>query len=196
MPAANNLAICFKNLKQFRQMRYQREIVELMEKVKRTRTIIKNEGCKQNIAEWMTSFNQKYPAPSPSQQKQMQAEMIIRANCTTPGQGIWHIMMDLGSIGNKYMKYFQDTVSYKIYYLAAIAEGEQAVKKYRDDTFHNEISYSIIMDYSQLALVFGNKEYYQTIKTLAEKFLETWPSYRLVEYVEDAYENALKKLGK
>ena len=165
-------------------------------KIKHTRNFIKQKSYEQNLSDWITGFNRKFPQPTHRQKKYYEKILAIRANCSTPGQGIWHIMMDLGSVGDKQLEYFQDTSSYRNYRLQALAVGREAVDRYPRDKFLDEINYTVITGSHQLAMMFDDKVYWNEIKERAEIFMQTYPDYRLIEFIEDFYEDALKKLSK
>jgi outer membrane protein assembly factor BamD (BamD/ComL family) len=66
--------------------------------------------------------------------------------------------------------------------------GEKSRTIYTNDPFLSEILYI------QLLALYSQKEY-QQLKSKTEKFLMTYPDYRMIETVEDWYEKALEELS-
>jgi hypothetical protein len=177
-------------------VRFQREINKLLIKISRTRKLIATGGYKTRLDKWMAGFGKRFPNPDKEEEQYYKEMLEIRANCTTPGQGVWHIMMDLFDAGEKKRDYFGDTLGFRAHAVMSLAAGNEAARDYPNDRFLNEIQYNQIMTYQQLGIYFNDKKDWIEVKARAEDFLQTWPDYRLVEFVEDAYAESLRRLGK
>ena len=95
--------------------------------------------------------------------------------------------MTLWEIGNKYQQYFNEQATNAALCQKAITIAEKSREKYKGDEFLPEIlSFQIT--------VLRLRKEFDLVKKYAEEFMVTYPDYRMLSSVEDAYREALDAL--
>jgi TolB-like protein len=183
--AQEGLAESYKFLKAFKKHRQQREIAQLYTKIKILRERIE-------APQWFTFADivqsPQYRSMTVAQQQKWNATHNEYLICQTPAQCTWHVMLTMDEIGRKSADYFGNTDLQQKLWQQIIKIGDESRMTYADDPFLSEILYI------QLLAFYSQKDYTQ-LKSRSEKFLMTYPDYRLVETVEDWYQTALDELS-
>jgi len=183
--AQESLAESFKFLKAFKEYRQQREIADLYMKINRLQNRL-------GAADWITFADivqsPRYQSMSIEEQQTFNTSHNEYLICNTRAQCTWHIMLTLDEIARKTVTYDADTASQQKLWQKIVEIADESKALYRADPFLSEILYF------QLVALYSLNDY-QTLKEYAEAFLISYPSYRMVETVEDYYQKALDVLS-
>ena len=183
--AQEGLAESYKFLKVFKKHRQQREIAQLYAKIQNLRERIETP---QFFTFTDIVMSPQYQTLTPEQRQEWNRTHNEYMICNTPAQCTWNILLTLDEIGRKSVEYFNDTNLQKRMWEQVIQISEKARITYADDPFLSEILYI------QLLAFFSQKDY-QQLKSRGEKFLMTYPDYRMIETVENWYEKALAEIA-
>ncbi|MGA2141288.1 MAG: CsgG/HfaB family protein [Brevinematales bacterium] len=179
----------YKFLKDFKKLRYQREINSLYDRFNQFRAriyenpfityseLLKQADTAHMTAEQMQNFNKAH-------------ETYILAS--TPAQCVWQMQITLFDIDTRQENYRREenltnNDSGKQLLLEIVSLAENARVAYNTDPQIPDIVYLEILALKQL------KEYAR-LKDYSEKFLTDYPDYRMIEFIEDMYKEALDKL--
>jgi len=107
----------------------------------------------------------------------------------TPVQATWYLQNLFSELGGKALEFFDDGAMKtrcddQILLWAAAAE-----KAYPRDPFIPEVIFKTLF-------VFQDRNDWAMVMSLCERLMSDYPDYRMMWAVEDAYDRALKKLGK
>ena len=179
------LEASYQFLKDFKKLRKQREIRKLYQFADQLKTRLATPG-------WKTYADIAREAPwakmSPTQVKAFNERNNVYMQCDSPAQCTWRLMMTLWEIGAKAVEHFNDHELQK----QMIHENERIAAKsrtmFKNDPFLAEILYVELLD------LHGSTDY-DKIKNLAEAFMQAYPDYRLIEFIEQKYEKTLDALS-
>jgi TolB-like protein len=175
----------YQFLKDFRNLRKQREIRNLYQKIDKLKTRLQAKKWKTYV-DLIQEFN--FASKSQEEIQKFNDENSVYLICNTPAQCTWHLMLTLyPELGMKYEEHFNDTKTKKKLCQESFQIAENSRSKFKDDSFLSEILYMQL--HAILCL-----EDYNKLKTYAENFLLEYPDYRLIESAEDLYERALDSL--
>ncbi len=171
----------YRFLKDFKKLRYQREIKELYE----TAAAIKkrlNEKPFRTYADLVMASG--YAQLTPEEREAFNKKYVAYYKGDTPVQLGWNYMLTLEEIGDKSKEYFEDEATYKSMLQEMIKVSKMIRKKYPKDSFLPEVIYQELMAQYWL-------ENYKESKAIAEELMLNYPDYRMMWAVEDFYENSL-----
>ncbi|MDH5656922.1 MAG: CsgG/HfaB family protein [Spirochaetia bacterium] len=173
----------YQFLKDFRKQRQQREIKKLYQMIRAYQKKLNTEPW-MNYAQWL----KKNSALSQKQSRTFLDSPDGKAlmHCDVPARCVWHLMMTRIDAGGKYEEYFNNNKKKEALLRENLKDAEKARKAFSSDPVLSEVMYMEIFSLKQL----GEKK---AIRIKAREFLETYPDYRLVEFVEDWYEESLKE---
>lgn len=179
------LLAAYQFLKDFKKLRQQREILKLYQFADQLRIRLRSKPW-QTYADIVKKAN--YSTMSPQELKAFNEKNAIYAQCNTPAQCTWRLMITLQEIGFKAEQNFNDPkLSNKLYW-QVVQIAEKAREEFTNDEFINEILYFEI-----IALHFLKE--FNILKDRSEKFLMKYPDYRMISAVEDFYKLALDSLS-
>ncbi|NQT54626.1 MAG: hypothetical protein HQ551_00190 [Desulfobacteraceae bacterium] len=175
----------YQYLKDFKKFRQQREIHKLYQFADQLKIRLETPQWK-TYADLIMQAN--LATMSPGEVEQFNKKNSAYMQCNTPVQCTWRLMLTFEQIGQKSSEYFNDIDLQKKLAMENLRIAEKARKVFKGDPFLGEILYQQIMDLRFL------KEF-EKVKIYAEEFMLTYPDYRLIEFVEDTYQKALKALS-
>lgn len=179
-----SLEEAYQFLKDFKQLRKQREMANLYEKADKLRIRLESD-------EWKTYadlvMETDFASISPEEQQQFNDEHQAYVLCNTPTQCTWHLMLTLQEIGMKYESDFGNIEAKEKLYQEILSIAQTSREKSADDPFLPEILYMEIFTLNQL-------KKHDQVKPKAEEFMMEYPDYRLIGFVEDIYEQTLDHL--
>ncbi len=175
----------YRYLKNFKLMRQQREINAEYRKAEALRNRL-------SAKSWLTYADlvqkQNLAAMSDTRRARFNKENDVYMRCQTPAHCTWELMWVYNEIASKVEEYRGDTETHRKFLHEMVRLGEASEKKFPiDDPFSSEIRYTKVFAIRWL-------EDWPRLKLEAERFLELYPDYRLVEFIEDMLELSLKKL--
>ena len=174
----------YKFLKDFRKMRYQREINTLLTKSEILRSRLAREP-------WMTYADflmQAYTEGiTDNSELNRQAEELGLFSGETPAVCAWNLQTNLYEIADLSIEYFEDQELAGFSNREIVSIAQQAREKWPDDPFLPELIYQ------ELLVVYFEAEY-ETSLVLCEELMISYPDYRMMWAVEDFYEDSLIEL--
>ena len=216
--AQKGIAEAFKFLKDFRKFRYQREIQKLYDKIVKFKKRL-NENPFRTYADLIKSID--FNKMSDQQREQFNKKYEVYLLAQTPAQCYWGIQNTLNEIYYKKLEYLdekndkleeelneagkekeldvleekheKERKSMESKNLPLIQEiiniANIARKKLKNDSFLQEVLYNEILALSEM-------KNYKLLKSKCEELMMNYPDYRMMEFVEDFYEDSLKELKK
>jgi TolB-like protein len=173
----------YRFLKDFKKQRQQREIALLYEKMNAFKRKL---GAKTWVtySEWVTRNNNADPDVNRRFQDSPDGQALML--CDVPARCVWHLMMTRIEAGDKLEEYFGETKKKEALYRENLKDALRAKQAFPDDPVLAEVLYMEIFSLHFL----GEKK---AVRTKSEEFLGKYPDYRLVEFVEEWYEESLKE---
>lgn len=178
-----HLEEAYQFLKDFRKAREQRELSKLYDKAEQLR-------ARADAKTWRTyaEIIQEYTAmprtPEEIQKFNDQNTVYLLAN--TRAQCMWQAMMTFFEITMVYDRTGNTKMKRRLYE-ENIGIAEKSREIFKNDPFLPEILY---MELQSLMFL----EDYAKLKEYSEAFLKAYPDYRMIESVENLYEQALQNL--
>lgn len=175
----------YKFLKDFRKMRYQREINKLLTNAEILRRRL-------NTEPWITygDFIVKAYQSGTTDNTELtkQAEELGLFSGETPATCAWNLQNILLETADLAIEYFEDDELAKYSRSEIINIAREGRKKYAGDAFLPEVIYQ------ELLVSYYEDEWEHTL-VLCEELMIDYPEYRMMWAVEDFYEGALEELG-
>ncbi|NPV01190.1 MAG: hypothetical protein HPY53_07390 [Brevinematales bacterium] len=174
----------YKFLKDFKMMRYQKEINDLYYKIHQMEVRL-------NDPKWMT-FGDLISTPEYAQLSKQDSDAAFKKfyayyQGDTPAILTWNLQNAVMELGGMYEEYFGDTNKEASLYQEVINIADKSAPKFKKDKFLPEIIYQKL-----LALVYLEK--WTEAKTVCEDLMVNFSDYRMMWAVEDMYERALEHL--
>lgn len=176
----------YRFLKDFKRLRYQREINELYELASLIRQRMKQKPF-MTYAELTLSKN--YALLNAEQRAEFNKKYVAYYKGDTPVQLAWNYILTLQEIGGKAQEYFEDEATYQQMLKEIIKVSQQVRRQHPKDSFLPEIIYQELMAHYWL-------ENYQDSLRIAEELMLHYPDYRMMWAIENFYEQSLEKLQK
>ena len=174
----------YKFLKDFRKMRYQREINSLLAKADILRGRLKREP-------WMTYADFLMQAYSKgitdNEELNRRAEELGLFSGETPAVCAWNLQTTLYETASLAIEYFQDEQLAGYSYNEISRISREARKNWAKDPFLPELIY-------QELLVTYQAGKYEASMVLCEELMINYPDYRMMWAIEDFYENSIAAL--
>ncbi|MEJ2665261.1 MAG: CsgG/HfaB family protein, partial [Spirochaetia bacterium] len=179
-----SLEDAYQFLKDFKRMRYQRELYKLYQKAAE---IKKRLAAKEwmTYAQFLTDCYNKGLSNEETRKLAEKTPTLIA--CDTRAQCTWELEHTLLEIADKSEEYFDDSETGARMHKEILYIVEQSRTQFKDDPFLPEILYMELF-----ALQYFKK--WQELMKSCEYLMTTYPDYRMMWAVEDFYERALKKL--
>jgi TolB-like protein len=176
----------YKFLKDFKMMRYQKEINDLYYKIHQMEVRL-------NDSKWMTFgdlvMNSDYMQLSKKDSDAAFKKYYAYYQGDTPAQLTWNLQNAVMELGGLYEEYFGDTNKEAALYQEVINISDKSAPKFKKDKFLPEILYQKL-----LALTYLKR--WAEVKTLCEDLMVNFSDYRMMWAVESMYERALEALKK
>lgn len=179
-----SLEEAYQFLKDFKQLRKQREMATLYEKADKLRIRLESDEWK-TYAELVMETD--FASMSPEEQQQFNDDHQAYVLCNTPTQCTWHLLFTLQEIGMKYESDFGNMEAKEKLYEEMLSIAQKSRETFAGDPFLPEILYMEIFTLNQL-------KKHDQVKSKAEEFMMEYPDYRLIGFVEDIYEQTLNNL--
>ncbi len=176
----------YKFLKDFKKLRYQREIKKLYEEAAAIQKRLKEKPFR-TYGELFMGVNWAGMTEEEKAEFQLKATPYMKGD--TPVQAYWNLQNTLGEIGDLSEEYFEDTNTLKVMRQEIIKISLKAKKLYKKDPFLPEVIYQELMAHYWL-------EDYKEAKKVAEDLMLNYPDYRMMWAIEDFYEKSLEELEK
>jgi tetratricopeptide (TPR) repeat protein len=173
----------FRFLKDFRRQRQQREISQLYIKIEALKRKLRSAQWI-TYSDWVMSSSSMDPSARQKFQDSPDGEVLML--CDVPARCVWHLMMTRNEAGEKIEEYFGDTKKKEALYRENLKDAAKAARAFPDDPVLAEVLYMEIYNLHFL----GDKK---AVRVKAEEFLGRYPDYRLIEFVEDWYEQSLSE---
>ncbi len=174
----------YQFLKDFRKMRYKRELIELFEKAKEIKTRLA-------APRWVTYgefFMEESAKGTPVDEIQKMAEeMKTIFLCDTPAICLWNLQITLLEIGQKSLEYFDDIDTADSSHREIAALAERSRDHFADDPFLPEILYFAIFSFIYF-------EQWEVVLTSCEELMVRFPDFRMMWAIEGFYEQSLDKI--
>jgi TolB-like protein len=175
----------YQFLKDFKKMRYQRELYKLYERVAELKRRLAAEEW-MTYAEFITDCYNK--GLSNEECRELAEKTPTLFTCDTRAQCTWELEHTLLEIADKSEEYFNDVETEAQMHREILFIVEQARTQFKDDPFLPEILYM------ELFALQYFKEWQKLMKA-CEHLMVTYPDYRMMWAVENFYERALEKLS-
>ena len=174
----------YKFLKDFRNMRYQREINSLLSKADILRRRLEREP-------WITYGDflmQEYAeGHTDNDELSKRAEEMGLLSGETPAVCAWNLQVTLYETADLALEYFEDEQLADYSYSEITGISRMAREKWNDDPFLPELIY-------QELLVTYYSDNYEAALPLCEELMIKYPDYRMMWAVEEFYEDSLMEL--
>ncbi|MBN1797596.1 MAG: hypothetical protein JW822_03405 [Spirochaetales bacterium] len=180
-----SLEDAYQFLKDFRRMRYQRELYQLYERVAEIKTRLASDEW-MTYAEFVTDCYNR--GLSNEECRELAEKTPTLFTCDTRAQCTWELEHTLLEIADKSEEYFNDTETGAQMHREILFIAEQARTQFKDDPFLPEILYMELF-----ALQYF--EEWQKLMKACEHLMVTYPDYRMMWAIENFYERALEKLS-
>lgn len=177
------IADSYKFLNNFRKQRQQRELLALYEKMDAFKRRL-NAKTWIIFGEWVVKNNNLDQKTKNKYQESPDGQALML--CDVPARCVWHLMMTRIEAGDKLEEYFGETKKKEALYRENLKDAARAKKAFSGDPVLSEVLYMEIFSLR----ILGDKK---AVQSRAREFLTLYPDYRLVEFVEDWYEESLKK---
>ena len=174
----------YKFLKDFRKMRYQREINDLLAEAEVLRKRLAADEWVTYSEFLMDAYRQGI---TDNGQLNSTAEALGLFSGETPATCAWNLQNILQQTANLSIEYFEDHELADFAYSEIVNIAGDARAKYADDAFLPEIIY-------QELLVTYYSERWEESMVLCEELMLGYPEYRMMWAVEDFYENSIEEL--
>jgi TolB-like protein len=175
----------YQFLKDFKKMRYQRELYKLYERVAELKKRLAAEEW-MTYAEFITDCYNK--GLSNEECRALAEKTPTLFTCDTRAQCTWELEHTLLEIADKSEEYFNDVETEARMHREILFIVEQARIQFKDDPFLPEILYMELF-----ALQYF--EEWEKLMKACEYLMVTYPDYRMMWAVEGFYERALEKLS-
>ncbi len=175
----------YRFLKDFKRMRYQREILDLHEKAAKIQKRLNEKPFKTFAEICMTP---EYAELSARDSDAAFNEYFAYFQGDTRAQVVWNLQNILIELADKYEEYFSDTEKERALYEEVIQIAGASETQLAGDKFLPEILY-------QRLLAFVYIQAWDRVKEQCEELMLDYPDYRMMWAVEDFYEDALEKGG-
>jgi TolB-like protein len=176
----------YKYLKDFINMRHQREIAALYDKIIRIHKRL-------NKTPWRTFadivMDPYYVKLRAENEPLYEKEVYAYQQGDTPAVCTWNLQHNLSELASQYTEYFNETNKASALYAEIISITEKSRKAFARDPFLPEILYSGLLAEETL----GN---WPEVKKRCEELMSNHPDYRMMWAVEDFYKRSLEKLSK
>jgi TolB-like protein len=175
----------YKFLKDFRKMRYQREINKLVSDAAVLRNRLKTEPWLSYGDFILQAYSQGI---TDNAELTKQAEGMGLFSGETPATCAWNLQNILLETADLAIEYFEDEVLADYSKSEIVKIAREGRKKYSGDAFLPELIYQ------ELLVAYYNSEY-EHVLVLCEELMLGYPEYRMMWAVEDFYEDALEELS-
>ncbi len=176
----------YKFLKDFKKIRHQREVIKLNNKINQLTKRLSGET-------WLTYADliqqTNFMSKTTEQQQKFNEDNHIYLICNTPAQCTWQLMITIDELARKYNDTFNDPETQNKLWRKNIEIANSGEESFKNDPFVPEIIYWKIM-----TLYFLRD--FKQVKNESENFLIDYPDYRMIETIEDYYQNALDEIAK
>lgn len=178
-----HLEQAFQFLNDFRKAREQRELSKLYDKAEKLRG-----RAEAKIFRTYAEIIQEYMATprTPEEIQKFNDQHTVYLLANTRAQCMWQAMMAFFEITMAYDRAGNTTMKRRMCE-ENIGIAEKSKETFKNDPFLSEILYMQLQSFMLM-------EDYAKLKEHAEKFLRTYPEYRMIESVESLYEKALEHL--
>ncbi len=175
----------YKFLKDFRKMRYQREINKLLADAEILRSRLDTEP-------WLTYaefiMNAYRSGTTDNEELTRQAEALGLFSGENPATCAWNLQNILQETADLSLEYFNDEELADYAYREIVSIARDARTRYKDDAFLPELIYQ------ELLVTFYRDKWEESL-VLCEELMLNYPEYRMMWAVEDFYESSLENLG-
>lgn len=172
-------------LKDFRNLRQQREVNKLWRKAEALSARLAGQPFITDTDAIMAA----YTAGSPTVQiGTPPAEDPTLGSCPTPAVCLWNLQITYWEIGSNSSEYFDETTTEQATLKEIIRLADQAETAWPDDEWLPEILYWKVMAQRWLGE-------WEAVLSGCERFFIEWPDFRMAWALEDMYEIALEELG-
>jgi TolB-like protein len=178
-----SLEDAYQFLKDFKRMRYQRELYKLYEKAAELKKRLAAEEW-MTYAQFLTDCYNK--GLSNEEARKLAEKTPTLFACDTRAQCTWELEHTLMEIADNSEEYFNDTDTEAQMYKEILYIVEQSRTQFKNDPFLPEILYMELF-----ALQYFEK--WQELMKSCEYLMTTYPDYRMMWAVEGFYERALEK---
>ncbi len=172
----------YRFLNDFRKQRQQREIAVLYKKIEAFKRKLNSDNWL-TYSQWIIKNSKMDPKAREKYQNSLEGQALML--CDVPARCVWHLMMTRNEAGDKLEEYFGDIKKKETLYRENLKDAAKAKKAFRDDPVLAEVLY---MEIYSLRIL-GEKK---AVQTKAREFLTSYPDYRLIDFVEEWYEESLK----
>ncbi len=180
-----SLEDAYQFLKDFKRMRYQRELYKLYERVAEIKRRLAAEDW-MTYAEFLTDCYNK--GLSNQECHELAEKTPTYFSCDTRAHCTWELQNTLMEIADDSEEYFGDIEIEACMYNEIIYIAQQARTQFKDDPFLPEILYNELF-----SLKYFKK--WQELMKACEYLMVTYPDYRMMWAVENFYETALEELS-
>jgi len=180
-----SLEDAYQFLKDFKRMRYQRELYKLYERVAEIKRRLAAEDW-MTYAEFLTDCYNK--GLSNQECHELAEKTPTYFSCDTRAHCTWELQNTLMEIADDSEEYFGDIEIEACMYNEIIYIAQQARTQFKDDPFLPEILYNELF-----SLKYFKK--WQELMKACEYLMVTYPDYRMMWTVENFYETALEELS-
>jgi TolB-like protein len=175
----------YQFLKDFKKLRYQREINKLYEKAAEIKKRLSAEKWLTYAEFWADCYNK---GMSQEEIQKLAERTPTYFTCDTRVQCTWELQHTLLEIADKAEEYFSDAETESLMYKEVMYITEQSRTQFKEDPFLPEILYMELF-----SLQYFKK--WQELMRSCEYLMTTYPDYRMMWAVEDFYERALEHIS-
>ncbi|MBI4976552.1 MAG: hypothetical protein HZC28_03675 [Spirochaetes bacterium] len=172
-------------LKDFKSIRFQREILEAYDKISRLDMRLKAPSWRSFASAAADPYFVKLRERS---KEQYDRELYAYTQGETPAQCTWNLQNVLGELADMYEENFSDTNRAVLMRREMIAVAEKSRSVFAKDPFLPELFYQALLAVRDM----GN---WQEVKKRCEELMTRFPKYRMMWAIEDMYEQSLKELS-
>jgi TolB-like protein len=179
---AQGIETAYEFLRDFRNLRKQREINELYVKAAELDARLRDTEWKTLADIYMEAYAEGWDA------QEYLEENPSHFYCDEPAICLWNLQMTLMEIGDKSAEYFEDEATQEAMYLRVLDMTEQARVTFAEDEWLPEILYMNMLAIRHLGR-------WQELKDACEEMFLEYSDMRMMWAIEGMYETALENLG-